>query len=190
MAGKLFIISAPSGAGKTTLVEYMLKQIKDQYRMFRVLTYTTRAPRETEEHGKDFYYISQAEFEYKITQDFFIEWSNVYGCYYGTPCDVLDKIAQGASGLLIADRAGAKQIKAQAPESVLIWIYTSSIEVLQQRLSERGTNTPEQITMRLALARDEIQQEDAHPVYQYHILNDDFHEAFGVLYKIMIEYLV
>ena len=188
MAGKLFIISAPSGAGKTTLVEYMLKQLKDQHRVFRVLTYTTRVPRETEEHGKDFYYISQAEFEHKVTQDFFIEWSNVYGCYYGTPRTVLDEIARGASGILIADRAGAKQVKAQVSESVPIWIYTSSIEVLQQRLLQRGTNTPEQIAMRLVLARDEIQQEDAHPVYQYHILNDDFYEACSRLYEIIMHF--
>ena len=189
MAGKLFIISAPSGAGKTTLVEHMLKQLQGKHSVFQVLTYTTRVPREYEKHGQAYYFISQLEFEHKIAQDFFIEWSNVYGSYYGTPRTVLDEMACGASGILIADRAGAKQIKAQVPESVLIWIYTSNIKVLQQRLLHRGTNTPEQIAMRLTLAWDEIQQEDAYPVYQYHILNDDFHEAFSFLYNIMIGYL-
>ncbi len=189
MAGTFFIISAPSGAGKTTLVEHMLAQLKDKHDIFRVLTYTTRAPRGAEEHGKDFYYISHAEFERKITQGFFIEWSNVYGRYYGTPRTVLDQIALGASGILIADRAGAKQIKAQMQNVVLIWIYTSSVQMLQQRLMLRGTNTPEQIQKRLELARDEIYQEDAHPLYHYHILNDDFHEAFADLYKVVMQFL-
>ena len=185
MSGKLFIISAPSGAGKTTLVEHLLKQIHVKHTLSRVLTYTTRAARDNEEHGRDFYYISAAEFERKITQDYFIEWSNAYGCYYGTPRTIIQEMQKGASFILVADRAGAQQVTQHIPESVLIWIYTSSIQTLQDRLYKRATNTDEQIVYRLKLAQDEIEQESRNPLYHFHVLNDDFYEALQQLYAIL-----
>lgn len=184
MAGKLFIISAPSGAGKTTLVEHLLQELKT-YNICRVLTYTTRTPRQAEVHGKDFYFIHQSEFEHKITQSFFIEWSSAYGHYYGTPRSITEDMDRGMSALLIADRAGAKQIKEQIPRAVLIWIYTSSIDLLQKRLHQRGMDGAEQIAMRLRLAQEEIQEEAAHSFYDFHVLNDDFCEAISALHAIV-----
>lgn len=186
---RLFIISAPSGAGKTSLVHHILNEYNDSNRIMRVLTYTTRAQREGEVHGQDFYYISQEEFELKIAEGYFIEWSNAYGHYYGTPYTIEYKLAQGTSCILIADRAGARQIKKKIPEAVLIWIYTTNIEVLRKRLLARGTNTAEQISSRMALAAAELQEEAARPFYTYHVLNEDFYEAYTKLYHIVQGYL-
>ncbi len=182
MSGKLFIISAPSGAGKTTLVKHALKRLNLDHAISRVVTYTTKTPREKEAvHGQDFYFISQAEFEQKITQGYFIEWSNAYGNYYGSPASIVEHMVRGESLIIILDRAGALQIKEKIPEAVLIWIYTSSIAVLRNRLEARASEVPEQVESRLRLAEKEIQAEDMHPRYQFHILNDDFYESLDNL---------
>ncbi len=185
MSGKLFIISAPSGAGKTTLVKHVLKRLNPEHAISRVVTYTTKSPREKEAvHGQDFYFISQAEFEQKITQEYFIEWSNAYGNYYGSPVSIMKQMARGESLIIILDRAGALQVKEKVPEATLIWIYTSSIDVLRNRLLARASETPKQVECRLMLAKKEIQAEDMHPCYQFHILNDDFYESLDDLYHV------
>ena len=189
MAGKLFIISAPSGTGKTTLVNHLIERLEGQFSIARVLTYTTKAPRPQEQHGKDYYFVSQAEFEAKIAQDFFMEWSNAYGHYYGSPRSIMAQIQQGASFILIADRAGARQIRQQMPECVLIWLYTASIQVLQERLMARATDGKHEVTRRLELAKIEVQEESQRPMYQFHVCNDDFFKTLEKLHEIVCKYL-
>jgi len=190
MAGKLFIISAPSGAGKTTLVQYILERLQKEHAISRVVTYTTKPARQGESvQGVDFYFVSQAEFEQKIAEGFFIEWSLAYGYYYGTPTSVKEMLLQGRSHILIVDRAGAKQIKEAIPQAVLIWIYTANLNVLKNRIEARGGESPEQIAHRLALAVTETEQEAERPYYDFHILNEDFYESGEKLYEIFIFFL-
>ena len=190
MSGKLFVISAPSGAGKTTLVRHILELLQGTYSISRVVTYTTKTPREGESvEGVDYHFVSQEEFERKIGESFFIEWSCAYGHYYGSPSFVKAKMAEGHSHILIIDRLGAARIKEVIPDAILIWIYTSSLEVLKQRLEQRGGESAEQVAARLKLAVSEIEQEALRPAYNFHVLNEDFYESVAKLCEIFKKFL-
>jgi guanylate kinase len=185
MSGKLFVISAPSGAGKTTLVRHTIERLRESHAISRVVTYTTKAPREGEAlQGVDYHFLSQADFEKKIGEGFFIEWSCAYGHYYGSPYSLVTRMAEGHSCVLIVDRVGAGRIKEQIPEAILIWIYTSSLEVLKQRLIKRGGESPEQVERRLELALSEIEQEAIRPSYNFHVLNEEFYESLEKMCEI------
>ncbi len=184
MAGKLFIISAPSGAGKTTLVDAVTQRISRHNVIERVVTYTTKSPRPGEQHNKEYHFISSDEFEQRIEQDFFIEWSTAYGHYYGSPRSIVQGLEKGKSLILIIDRIGAQKIVNQV-DVILIWVYTVSMQVLYNRLTARGTETHKQINQRLAQAAWEIEEEQRNPLYHYHLLNDDFNKAAHELEKIL-----
>ena len=177
MSGKLFVVSAPSGTGKTTLVHAVLDQVRPQYSIERVVTYTSREVRTGERAGKDYHFIAPQEFESKIENGFFLEWSDQYGHYYGSPRSVIDELGVGHSRILIIDRPGAKRVMDQLRSAIPIWIYPSKLVQLKQRLMGRGNNTAEQIRQRLRLAQKELAQEDTHPLYRHYILNDDFAQA-------------
>lgn len=177
MAGKLFIISAPSGAGKTTLVSALLERFGVCYCLERVITYTSKSPRPGEEHGLHYYFVSQQEFESKIEQDFFMEWSRAYDAYYGCPRNILDHIKTGKSFIAIVDRVGAQQIAQLSKDVVLIWLYTKTTEELRGRLQTRNADLSEVIERRMRRACEEIEIELREPLYRYHVLNDDFEEA-------------
>lgn len=184
-SGSLFIISAPSGTGKTTLSKALINNMKSYYSIDRVVTYTSRAPRIGEQDGVDYHFISPADFKQKIEQGFFIEWSDVYGTYYGSPLSILDEVAQGHSRILIIDRYGAHQVMKQTDNVMLIWIYPPSLEILGYRLKIRGTDCPESIKKRLQLAHIELDQEAKQPFYHHHILNDLFEETVDSLENIV-----
>ena len=182
--GKLFVVSAPSGAGKTTLVTEVIRRMGDVCSLERVITYTTKPARPGEDrHGIDYHYLSTQDFEAKIANGFFLEWSGVYGYYYGSPRSVLDELAQGFSRILILDRAGARATKRQYEPAVLVWIYTKNVAVLQERLAGRvrGADAADQIACRLALACEEIEQENQARLYAHHLLNDCFRTALREL---------
>lgn len=185
MAGKLFIISAPSGAGKTTLVEAVLGRLGWCYPLKKVITYTCKEPRPNEKQGEDYHFICKKEFKAKMEQGFFIEWSEAYGCYYGSPRSIIDGVEHGFSYMLVIDRVGAEKIREKYKEAILIWIYTKNLEVLRERLEHRNTESSEQIECRLVCARREIAQELEVPIYNYHILNDDFERSLRKLEKIL-----
>jgi len=191
MAGqsKLFIVSAPSGAGKTSLVTAAIKRLSSEWPMERVVTYTTKQPRPGEVVGRDYHYISIADFKKKIAQGFFIEWSTSYGHYYGSPKNVLDNLTRGISLVLIIDRAGARQVCSQLNDVVLIWIYTKDLSILQQRLAHRATENFQQTHHRLRLASEEIKEEVQEQLYQYHILNDSFESALRELEYVILSSL-
>ena len=175
--GTLFVVSGPSGVGKTTVVTEFLRQYHEDYQVSRMVTYTTKAPRLNEVQGVDYHFITQSEFERKVADGFFLEWSGEYGACYGTPAHVLNDIVTGSSYVLIIDRLGAAQVIAKHPRSILIWIQVSSIDLLSNRLKSRKTDSLDQIQTRLFLAKKEIEQELHFPMYHYHVMNDDLKAA-------------
>jgi guanylate kinase len=185
-SGTLFIVSGPSGIGKTTVVTEFLKEHGHHYKISRAVTYTTKKPRVTEVHGTDYHFISQPEFERKVQDGFFLEWSGEYGACYGTPMQVIDDLKCGNSFILVIDRVGAAQIVAKHPDVVLIWITISSMEVLLERLSSRKTDSLEQIQVRMGLAKKEIEQEKHLPMYHYHIANNDLKHALDAISEVVL----
>ncbi len=185
MIGKLFIVSAPSGAGKTTLVNEVIKTFKSQFNLNRVITYTTRHKRPDDIHGKDYYFISKHEFEKKIRENFFMEYSYEYDNYYGSPHHIISDLKTGISYCMIVDIVGAMILYQKLDEAVFIWIYPKSIQVLKQRLIYRATDTYQEIERRLQLAAKEISCERKNPIFMYKILNDDFQSARSDLIDIV-----
>lgn len=177
MIGKLFLISAPSGAGKTTLVSALLARYAQIYGLERVITYTSKKPRPNELSGIDYHFIHPSDFEEKIKTGFFMEWSTFYESYYGSPRHILDNLDYGKSYILIVDRVGAEQILKIAPQAVTIWIYTKTFQDLHNRLVSRSCDTEQSIMHRLNCARHEIASEVNNPIYKYHILNHEFDDA-------------
>jgi guanylate kinase len=171
--GTLFIVSGPSGVGKTTVVTEFLRQYDRDYQVSRMVTYTTKSPRLNEVQGVDYHFITQSEFERKVVDGFFLEWSGEYGACYGTPAHVLNDIVSGRSYVLVIDRLGAAQIIEKYPNAILIWIEVSSMDLLSNRLKSRKTDSLDQIQTRLFLAKKEIEQESHFPMYHYHVMNDD-----------------
>lgn len=187
MSGSLFVVSAPSGAGKTSLIHAVLTDLKSSHEIQRVVTYTTKKPRAGEVDGKDYHFISKELFEKLAKEGFFLEYSTDYAAYYGTPADISLKLAQGISLVLIIDRRGARQIVAKMPEAVLIWIDAPGLQELERRLRGRGTETESQISYRLEQAKIEIEQESRESLYPYHILNDNFLSAAQHLKRLIID---
>lgn len=184
--GKLFIVSAPSGAGKTTLVLAALESLVGQCHIERVITYTTKTPRPGEKHGHDYYFISQEDFLVKVGQGFFIEYSTAYAHYYGTPRHIVERLAAGISYILVIDRVGAKQIKQQTDKVVLIWIDIPDIKTLENRLTNRNTETEKELKQRLLLAQQELLEEKEENFYQYHICNDVLENALQELLSVIL----
>jgi guanylate kinase len=181
--GRLFIISAPSGAGKTTLRKAALLRFPD---LIYSVSYTTRTPRPGELNGRDYVFISPAEFEAGIRSGRWAEWAQVHGHRYGTSAEVLAQaLAAGCDVLLEIDVQGARQICRRFPETVTIFILPPSIEVLEQRLRSRGTDRPEAIDLRLQNARCEMAEADA---YRHVIVNDDQATAVAELIAILESY--
>jgi guanylate kinase len=179
----IFIISAPSGAGKTTLCKAALAAFAD---MRYSVSFTTRAPRPGEENGRDYVFVTAPEFEAGIRAGRWAEWAQVHGNYYGTSADVLaQSLASGCDILLDIDVQGARQICARFPESVTIFIMPPSLEVLRQRLVSRGTDRPEVIAMRIENAEREMAQRD---VYRHVVVNDDLETAITALIRLIDSY--
>jgi guanylate kinase len=156
MEGRLIIISAPSGAGKTTIVKDLLK--RGLHLEFSVSA-TTRVIRENETDGKDYYFLSVEEFKKRIENDEFVEWQEVYrGHFYGTPKKEIDRIwSNGNNALFDVDvRGGINLKKIFGEKSLSIFIMPPSLEVLEKRLVARGTDKPEKIRMRVEKAAEEI----------------------------------
>lgn len=180
-AGKLFIVSASSGAGKTTLVNALLAQWSSSHPLTRVVTYTTRPPRVGDAPGHDYHFISESEFKQKIEEGFFLEWSNDYGAYYGLSGTIIQDLEKGCSYIIILDQSGALKIKQEIPEAVTIWISVSSLEILKERLYSRNTENKEEIIKRLMIAQQEFQGKYEKNLFKYSILNDIFEKALQEL---------
>ncbi len=177
MPGKLFVISAPSGTGKTSLVNALLRDWHNEHQLKKVVTYTTRAPRKGEAEGSDYYFISREDFEKKQNEGFFLESGEFCGNYYGSPAYVLDPAYRKENSyLLVIDRVGGLKIK-EVGGVVLIWIMPPSLQELKARLEKRGKDSAEIIEQRIKKAQEELECEERDNIYSYHLVNDDFKKA-------------
>ena len=183
-AGRLFIVSAPSGAGKTTLCEAVRRHFND---LTYSISYTTRAKRKGERHAVDYYFISRAEFEQGIQHSRWAEWAEVHGNYYGTSARwIARNLEKGAKILLDIDVQGMRQLLKQFPEAVTIFIAAPSIEELRRRLEQRAADDARTIELRMTNAEAEMKQQD-----QYHhvVVNDDLEDARQQLISILKRYM-
>lgn len=172
--GKLFIVMGPSGAGKTTLVDMVLANYGERCALTMVTPYTTREPRSHEQNGAHFHFISVAEFEKKIAQNYFLEWSNSYQSYYGTgQPDIEAMCAAGKTVILVIDRTGVEQVLQKMPDVPVIYVAPPSIAVLRERLQRRGCNTADSIAFRVQQAEQEVAMESSLPLARFTIVNDD-----------------
>jgi len=170
--GKLFVVSAPSGTGKTTLIGKVLKRIEN---LSYSVSHTTRDPRGNEQEGRDYFFIDIDEFEKKIILKDWLEWAKVHDNFYGTSkAFVQENLEKGQSLVLDIDVQGAEQIMALDLDLVSIFIMPPSFEVLSQRLENRGTDPKEVIAIRLDNAKSEIARKDR---YQYVVVNDNLDKA-------------
>ena len=185
--GKLFILSAPSGTGKTTLVVELVERLKGRYALERIITYTTKKPRASEVHGKDYHFISEEEFRKKIDEGFFLEWSIAYGAYYGSPKNILQELNNGTSFIAVLDRQGAQAVKKQANACILIWLRPPTLEDLKNRLCTRAQDSQEVIQYRLELAQKELEEELHSPLFDHTVINDDFNDALTALITIVAQ---
>ncbi|PRM07950.1 Guanylate kinase [Haemophilus influenzae] len=181
--GNLYILSAPSGAGKSSLISALLASDSSTQKMVSV-SHTTRAPRPGEVEGVHYYFVSKEEFESLIEQDLFLEYAKVFGGnYYGTSLPAIEEnLAKGIDVFLDIDWQGAQQIRKKVPSVKSIFILPPSLPELERRLIGRGQDSEEVITERMSKAISEISHYDE---YDYVIVNDDFEKALKDLQSIL-----
>jgi len=179
--GLLFIVSAPSGTGKTTLVERLVK-ITPNLRMSR--SYTSRAAREGEADGVDYNFITRDQFERMVHNKEFLEWADIYGNYYGTAAaDTERLLAGGEDVVLVIDVQGARQVRSRGIENTGVFVLPPSAEALEQRLRGRSKDSEEQIRRRLEVACREVTDVSS---YEYVVINDEFDACVERLKAIVI----
>jgi len=179
--GILFVVSAPSGAGKTSLCQELVSQLPD---LRYSVSYTTRKPRPAEIADRHYHFVDEATFRDMIKEGAFLEWAEVYGNLYGTPrAPIKEWISQGIDVLLDIDTQGALQIRRHEPDAVSIYILPPSLEVLRRRLEDRKGDAPDEIARRLKKARDEVKH---YRDYIYVIINEDFKFAVRQLEAIVL----
>ncbi|RCU51013.1 MULTISPECIES: guanylate kinase [Corallincola] len=176
--GTLFIVSAPSGAGKSSLIAALLAR-HQQATMEVSISHTTRQARPGEENGKHYHFVSVAEFKSLITADAFFEHAEVFGNFYGTSkVNIQQRLQAGVDIFLDIDWQGAEQVRQQMPEAKSIFILPPSQAILEQRLSHRGQDSAEVIAQRMTKARAEMSH---YPEYDFLIINDEFEKALDDL---------
>lgn len=187
MGGKLIIFSAPSGAGKTTIVRHLLEKHGDKLAFS--ISATTRTSRGNEEDGKDYYFVSTEEFLHRVANHQFIEFEEVYaGTYYGTLRSELDRIwAEGKNVVFDIDVVGGLRLKSKFPDQALsIFVNPPSLDVLKQRLSGRGTDSEEKLQERFAKAEHELSFADKFDV----VLNNfDLETACAEAEKLVLDFI-
>ena len=177
----VYIISAPSGSGKSTLVNELLKLVPD---LDFSISYTTRAPRGSEQNGKQYHFVPHQEFEQMIRAGEFLEHANFDGNYYGTARRFLEETGQKGHDLLLdIDVQGAQQIKQKLPEAVSIFVLPPDRKTLEWRLRKRSEDAEEVIARRLVAASREIENYDK---YDYILINDDLEESIDSLEAIVL----
>ncbi len=179
--GLLYVVSAPSGAGKTTLCKEVASNLPG---LWYSLSYTTRKARPGEQDGREYRFIDEAGFQDMIQRNDLVEWARVHGHLYGTPRSSLsDKLERATDVLLEIDVQGAKQIRKKYPDAVFIFILPPSLESLEARMQQRGGDAPDEIQRRLQKAREEVW---SYREYYYIVKNDDFKQACKELESIII----
>lgn len=181
--GKLFVVSGPSGVGKGTLVR-ALTSARDGY--WLSVSATTRAPREGEQDGVDYYFISEERFQELVDQDGFLEYAGVHGKHYGTPkAPVQEHLDAGENVILEIDVQGASIVHANMPGSIMVFIQPPSIEALRERLEKRGTESADLISKRVENARLELTRMNEYDVV---VKNDKLEDAIRLFIAIFDSY--
>lgn len=176
----LFIVSAPSGAGKTSLCREVINLVPD---LHFSISCTTRPARQHEKNGIDYYFLPHDEFMRMVEEDQLVEWTKIYGNYYGTAKSTIEECRKNKKDVIFdIDHAGAQRIKKAYSNSITIFILPPSYSKLEERLNQRGTDSEEVIRTRLNKAKQEIGQASW---YQYQIVNDNFDEALIRLKEII-----
>lgn len=178
--GLLFIVSAPAGTGKTTLVKMLRKEFSC---IVESISYTTRRPRDSEKNGVDYYFVSEETFKEKIKEKELLEYAKVFGNYYGTSKSfVFNEQEKGKHVILTIDTQGALQLKKKI-SAIYIFIQPPSKEEQKARLSSRRSETEQEMELRLKQTDEEMK---AAPFYDYRIINEDLNTAYAVLKSIII----
>jgi len=179
--GNLFVISAPSGSGKTSLANRLIHDVP--YLVFSV-SYTTRSPRPQEVSGREYHFVDRETFRRMIDNNEFLEWENVYGHYYGTAeAPVKQTLARNQDILLDIDVKGARKVREKRRDAILIFVMPPSYQELERRLRGRGLDDEEQILNRLKIAREEIKD---YKMYDYLIVNWEIEDAVSRLKAIVL----
>jgi guanylate kinase len=174
LPGNLFILSAPSGAGKSSLINAILGKHAD---MQLSVSHTTRSPRAGEQNGVHYHFVSVETFKQLIADGVFLEWAEVFGNYYGTSkAAIAEQLARGIDVFLDIDWQGAQQIRPQVPGVISVFILPPSVAELEKRLQGRGTDSAEVIAKRMQQAKSEISH---FPEYDYVLVNDDFQQCLA-----------
>ena len=185
--GKLIVFSAPSGSGKTTIVRALLK--RPELNLAFSISATSRPPRGEEVDGKDYYFLSQKKFEQNIRDGAFLEWEEVYpGQHYGTLLEEVNRLLEeGKNVVFDIDVIGGLNIKKQFnDEALALFVQPPSIEVLAQRLEQRGTDSSEKIHMRLEKARLELSQA---PNFDHAVINESIDQAIEQAHKLILNHI-
>ena len=178
--GQLFVISGPSGAGKGTICQKLVKETDVELS----ISMTTRNPRPMETDGVNYYFVSKEEFQNKIENDGFLEYAEVYGNFYGTPKEtVMQKLNEGYDVILEIDTQGAMKVKEAYPGGVFIFILPPSMKELRKRITGRGSETEEAINMRLGETLKEVSYMDK---YDYCVVNAEVEEAVSRVKAIIV----
>lgn len=180
--GILFVVSAPSGGGKTSLCKEVIRRLPN---FEHGISYTTRQRRSNEIDGRDYHFVSEEKFMQMVESDEFVEYAHVHGNYYGTSIDsIAETLSRGKYLLIDIDVQGAKQIEERyGDEGVFIFILPPDFDLLRERLTERQTDSDEEIERRLLKAKEEVTHYEN---YDYVIINDEFHEAVRELEAIIM----
>ncbi|NQT46210.1 MAG: guanylate kinase [Candidatus Omnitrophica bacterium] len=178
--GRLFILSAPSGCGKTTVQTRLLRAKRN---LKRSISATTRPPRRGERNRRDYFFISEVAFKKQRRDGAFLEWARTFGYYYATPREFVEGIRRsGRDALLSIDVKGAAQVKKQCPETITIFLMPPSMKELKKRLSKRGTESETERRKRLKVARWEISRART---YDYIVVNETISSAISQLKEII-----
>lgn len=178
--GNLFIVAAPSGAGKTTLVRALVGTL---LALEISVSYTTRLPRPNDIEGNDYFFVDTPSFEAMLQQQVFLEHAVIYGHYYGTSRDwVLNKLQQGIDVILEIDWRGAEQVRKKIPESISIFILPPSLTILHERLCQRKQDSDDVISRRMLAAQEEISH---YLDFDYLVVNENFNNALHDLQHII-----
>lgn len=181
MKGCIFVVSAPSGSGKSTLCEKLSMRLPN---LIRSISHTTRPPRGKEENGKDYFFVSEDEFDSMIEKGAFAEWAEIYSFRYGTSKEfLLEQIKKGVDVVLSIDVQGAMKLESTPFQPVRIFLLPPSIDELMRRLIGRGTETENSIDLRVERAKEEMRHWNE---YDYVVVNDHLEEAAKEIESIVI----
>jgi guanylate kinase len=179
-SGRFFVISAPSGSGKTTVVNLLLARRPE---LVYSVSFTTRAPRLGEADGQDYNFVTEDQFQEMIEAGVFLEWAEVFGCFYGTGLQwVEERLKAGHEVLAVLDVQGGASVRRLMPEAVLVFMIPPSVGELRRRLSGRRTESVPELDRRLTLARAEI---EASHIYDFLLINDQLEETVNGLEEII-----